>query len=114
MVSASGDGGDLPVGRAGVGLDRAQDRLALAVRCGRRGEQRGRCALRRLPGGDHEQRHTFVSVLSDAGVDIEVVADAAGHISSSVTRTTYRHQIDDVVAGATVTMDEIFGKVSGS
>ena len=62
----------------------------------------------------HEQRHTFVSVLSAAGVDIEAIADAAGHVNSNVTRTVYRHQIADKVTGAAAAMDEIFGKVSGS
>ncbi len=62
----------------------------------------------------HEQRHTFVSVLSDAGVDIERIADAAGHVNSNVTRTVYRHQIADKVTGAATAMDSIFGKVSGS
>ena len=62
----------------------------------------------------HEQRHTFVSVLSDAGIDIEVIADAAGHVNSTVTREVYRHQIADKVAGAAAAMDEIFGRVSGS
>ena len=47
----------------------------------------------------HEQRHTFVSVLSDAGVDIELIADATGHINSTVTREVYRHQITDKVVG---------------
>jgi integrase len=31
----------------------------------------------------HEARHTWVSVLSDAGVDIEDIADAAGHINEA-------------------------------
>jgi integrase len=62
----------------------------------------------------HEQRHTFVSVLSDAGIDIEAIADAAGHANSSVTRTVYRHQIADKVSRAAAAMDEIFGRVSGS
>ena len=62
----------------------------------------------------HEQRHTFVSVLSDAGVDIEAIADAAGHVNSNVTRTVYRHQIADKITGAAAAMDSIFGKASGS
>ena len=56
-----------------------------------------------------ELRHTFVSVLSYAGIDIEQIADAAGHVSSNVTRTVYRHQIADVVARAAQAMDRIFG-----
>ena len=39
----------------------------------------------------HELRHSFVSVLSDAGVSIEDISDAAGHSSSTVTREVYRH-----------------------
>lgn len=57
----------------------------------------------------HEQRHTFVSVLSDAGIDIEQIADAAGHKSSTVTREVYRHQIADKVSRAAAAMDKIFG-----
>lgn len=63
-------------------------------------------------GGDwhpHELRHTFVSVLSAHGVSIDEIADAAGHINATVTRTVYRHQISDVVAGAAAAMDAIFG-----
>lgn len=62
----------------------------------------------------HELRHTFVSVLSDAGVDMEQIADAAGHVSSNVTRTVYRHQISDKVAAAAAAMDRIFGTGSAS
>jgi integrase len=61
-----------------------------------------------------ELRHTFVSVLSDAGIDIEQIADAAGHVSSNVTRNVYRHQIADVVARAAEAMDRIFGAGSAS
>lgn len=57
----------------------------------------------------HEQRHTFVSVLSDAGVDIDAIADAAGHVNSTVTREVYRHQIADKVSRAAAAMDQIFG-----
>ncbi len=56
-----------------------------------------------------ELRHSFVSVLSDAGVDIEDIADAAGHVNSSVTREVSRHQISDQVARAAEAMDRIFG-----
>ena len=62
----------------------------------------------------HELRHSFVSVLSDAGVDIEVIADAVGHVNSTVTKVVYRHQIADKVTRASAAMDDIFGKVSGS
>jgi integrase len=63
-------------------------------------------------GGDwqlRETRHTFVSQLSDSGVDIERIADAAGHVNSSVTRTVYRHQIADTVTEAAGAMDQRYG-----
>jgi integrase len=64
----------------------------------------------------YELRHTFVSLLSHHGVLIESIADAAGHSTSQVTRTVYRHQLADVVTQAAATMDEIFPvqQVSGS
>lgn len=61
-----------------------------------------------------EQRHTFVSVLSDSGVDIEQIADAVGHINSTVTKAVYRHQIADEIASAATVMDSIFGEANGS
>src|SRR5262249_59084041 len=54
-----------------------------------------------------EPRHTFVSALSDADVDIEKIADAVGHINSNVTRTVYRHQIADAVSEAATVMDRL-------
>jgi integrase len=61
-----------------------------------------------------EQRHTFVSVLSDSGVDIEQIADAVGHINSTVTKAVYRHQIADEVTSVATAMDAIFGEAKGS
>jgi integrase len=61
-----------------------------------------------------ELRHTFVSVLSDSGVDIEHIADAVGHINSTITKTVYRHQIADKVTVVATAMDAIFGEASGS
>ncbi len=61
-----------------------------------------------------EQRHSFVSVLSNAGVDIEEIADAVGHINSTVTKAVYRHQIADEITSAATAMDAIFGDASGS
>jgi integrase len=61
-----------------------------------------------------EQRHTFVSVLSDSGVDIEQIADAVGHINSTVTKAVYRHQIADEITSAATVMDSIFGEAKGS
>lgn len=62
----------------------------------------------------HERRHTWVSVLSGAGVDIEDIADAAGHTNSIVTRTVCRHA--DKLTRAPKAMDGIanLGEVSRS
>lgn len=61
-----------------------------------------------------EMRHTFVSVLSHSGVDIEHIADAVGHVNSTITKIVYRHQIADEVTVAATAMDSIFGEASGS
>jgi integrase len=62
-----------------------------------------------------EERHTFVSVLSDAHVSIEDISDAVGHINSHVTKTVYRHQIADEITTAAKAMDDIFGgKATGA
>jgi integrase len=63
----------------------------------------------------HETRHTWVSLLSDAGVDLEDIADGAGHITSAVTRNVYRHQLGDRLTKASAAMDAAFSpaEVSG-
>ena len=55
-----------------------------------------------------------MSLLSDAGVDIEAIADAAGHSSSTVTREVYRHGIAPELSGAAMATDRIFGAGSAS
>ncbi len=56
----------------------------------------------------------LVSVLSNAGVDIEEIADAVGHINSTVTKAVYRHQIADEITSAATAIDAIFGDASGT
>ncbi|MFZ0002957.1 MAG: tyrosine-type recombinase/integrase [Trebonia sp.] len=46
-----------------------------------------------------EPRHSFVSLLSDAGVPVEKIARLVGHIGTTTTETVYRHQIWPVVTG---------------
>jgi len=48
-------------------------------------------------------------VLSDSGADIEKIADAVGHINSTITKTVYRHQIADKVTVAASAMGIIYG-----
>jgi integrase len=62
----------------------------------------------------HEQRHSFVSILSDRGVDIEAIADAAGHINSNVTKTVYRHQLADKISTVARVMDSTFRTAGGA
>jgi integrase len=52
-------------------------------------------------------RHTFCSVLSAGGTDIEVIADAMGHVNSNVTRTVYRHAMSDQISAAAGAFDKI-------
>ena len=55
-----------------------------------------------------ELRHSFVSLLSDAGVPVEKIARLVGHIGTSTTETVYRHQIRPVVTGGAEVMDQLF------
>lgn len=55
-----------------------------------------------------ELRHSFVSLLSDANVPIEVISRLVGHSSTTVTEKIYRHQIRPVVEEGADAMDRIF------
>ena len=55
-----------------------------------------------------ELRHSFVSLLSDASVPIEVISRLVGHSSTDVTEKIYRHQIRPVVEQGADAMDRIF------
>lgn len=55
-----------------------------------------------------ELRHSFVSLLSDAGVPIEDISRLAGHSGTTVTETVYRKQIRPVLLEGAQAMDRIF------
>ena len=57
----------------------------------------------------HEQRHTFVSVLSDAGQSVEAIAAAAGHQNPGTTRSGYWHAISPEITSAATAMDGVLG-----
>ncbi len=57
----------------------------------------------------HEQRHTFVSVLSDAGEAVEAIAAAAGHQNPGTTRSVYWHAISPEITSAATAMDGVLG-----
>jgi integrase len=55
-----------------------------------------------------ELRHSFVSLMSDAGVPIEKIARLVGHTGTTTTETVYRKQIRPVVMGGAEVMDSLF------
>ncbi|MFF1557700.1 tyrosine recombinase XerC [Streptomyces sp. NPDC058279] len=57
-----------------------------------------------------ELRTSFVSLLSDHGMPIEVIARIVGHSGSSTTERVYRKQLRPVIAEGAEAMDEIFGE----
>jgi integrase len=59
-----------------------------------------------------ELRHSFVSLMSDAGVPIERISRLVGHSDTTTTETIYRHQIRPVIQGGATVMDELFPKRS--
>ncbi|MFI8828589.1 tyrosine recombinase XerC [Streptomyces sp. NPDC053431] len=55
-----------------------------------------------------ELRTSFVSLLSDHGTPIEVIARLVGHNGTATTETVYRKQIRPVITDGAEAMDEIF------
>jgi delta 1-pyrroline-5-carboxylate dehydrogenase len=51
-----------------------------------------------------------VSLLSDAGVPVEMISQLVGHRGTSVTEIVYRHQIRPVIQTGATVMDELFGQ----
>ncbi|WP_198667268.1 tyrosine-type recombinase/integrase [Glycomyces dulcitolivorans] len=56
-----------------------------------------------------ELRHTYVSVLSDRGAPIELIADLVGHKDIATTRGVYRHQLKPVIAEGAQLIDDALG-----
>jgi integrase len=57
----------------------------------------------------HELRHSCASLLADAGVPLEQIADQLGHVDSRMVQRTYRHRLEGSAVGAAVApMDELF------
>lgn len=55
-----------------------------------------------------ELRHSFVSVLSDAGVPLEQISQLVGHRGTTVTELVYRHQLRPVLQTGATVMDALF------
>ena len=75
-----------------------------------------RRALTLVPGLEpkdwtpRELRHSFVSLLSDAGVPVEMISQLVGHRETSVTEIAYRHQIRLSFRRARPRWIELFGQ----
>jgi integrase len=54
-------------------------------------------------------RHSAASLLSDAGVPLEVIADQLGHNSTRMLEAHYRHQVRPSVSAHVAVMDKLFG-----
>jgi integrase len=73
-----------------------------------------RRALQKVPGMDpvawtpRELRHSFVSVMSNAGVPLEEIARLVGHSGTSVTETVYRHELRPVMQTGAAVLDQLF------
>ncbi|OLE22261.1 MAG: site-specific integrase [Catenulispora sp. 13_1_20CM_3_70_7] len=55
-----------------------------------------------------ELRHSFVSLLSDAGMPTERISLLVGHNGTAVTEVVYRHQLRPVLQDGAQMMDQIF------
>lgn len=55
-----------------------------------------------------ELRHSFVSLMSDAGLPIEKIARLVGHTGTTTTETVYRKQIRPVISGGAEVVDRLF------
>jgi integrase len=55
-----------------------------------------------------ELRHSFVSVLSDAGIPVEQIAQLVGHSGTTVTELVYRHQLRPVIQTGATVMGRLF------
>ncbi|MCF3171106.1 tyrosine-type recombinase/integrase [Streptomyces violaceoruber] len=56
-----------------------------------------------------ELRTSFVSLLSDHGIPIEVIARVVGHSGTHITEKVYRKQLRPVLSEGAEAMDDIFG-----
>jgi integrase len=57
-----------------------------------------------------ELRHSFVSIMSDNDVPLEIIADLVGHASTAVTEEVYRYQLKPVITRGAETMNALFNQ----
>jgi integrase len=90
----------------GTPLDSANVRRMFRTICTKAGLEAGEWTPREL-------RHSFVSLMSDAGVPLEEIARLVGHGSTKVTETVYRKQLRPVLTGGALVMDTLFDLPQG-
>ncbi len=61
-----------------------------------------------------ETRHTFVSIMSDNDVPIELIADLVGHNGPQTTSKVYRHQLKPVISKGTTVMNTIVNQAQSA
>lgn len=57
----------------------------------------------------NELRHTAASIMSDAGLPLEDIADTLGHVNTRMLQATYRHQLRSHVAASADIMHTALG-----
>jgi integrase len=73
-----------------------------------RRELAGICHAAGVPAvNPNELRHSAASILSDAGVPLEQIADMLGHTNTRMLDQTYRHRVRPVVDAGVSVMDEL-------
>src|SRR5690606_8560751 len=67
-------------------------------------------AKAKVPGSwtPRELRHSFVSLMSDNGATLELIADLVGHANTTTTATVYRHQLRPVMTKGADLLDAAF------
>lgn len=55
-----------------------------------------------------ELRHSFVSLLSASGVDIEAISHLVGHANTRVTELVYRKELRPVLTRGAAALDTLF------
>jgi integrase len=61
-----------------------------------------------------ELRHSFVSLLSASGLDIEAISHLVGHANTRVTEVVYRKELRPVLTRGAGAMDALFPKAPGA
>jgi integrase len=59
----------------------------------------------------NELRHSAASIMNDAGVPLEHIADILGHVNTSMLAKTYRHAIAPSIGHGTKAMQDVLGEV---